>query len=312
VKFVKASISLLKESWVGYSQANGSLLAAALSFYTVLSLAPLLVSSISITGIIFSRAVVSDRLLTEIERVVGPQAVEAIAPLLENGDFVSDLGRATSFSFLLMLVGASLMFYHLKRAINFLWGIAPQPGQGLFMMIRGHFFSFLMVLAIILLMLVFMFVSTALVPLNWRLDFLPAVIKDALPPADFGLTFVGFSVFFTMIYKMLPDAETSWRDVLLGAMVTSFLFTIGEFLIGMFLGSVKLFGASGAASSVILLLIWVYYSMQIILFGAKFTQIYANCYGSYIRPSKKAALVVHSLEIWKDHHPLKERRPVKH
>jgi len=311
MKIIKATLSLLKESWMGYSQANGSLLAAALSFYTVLSLAPLLVSTISITGIIFSRAVVSDRLLTELERVVGPRAVEAIMPLLENGDFASDLGWATSFSFLLMLIGASFMFYHLKRAINFLWGIAPQPGQGLFVMIQGHFLSFLMVLAIILLMLAFMFISTALVPLNQRLDFLPAAVRDALPPADFGLTFVGFTVLFALIYKTLPDAETSWRDVMLGALVTSLLFTIGEFLIGMYLGSVKLLGASGAASSVILLLTWVYYSMQIILFGAKFTQVYANCYGAYIRPSKKAALVVHSLEMWKDHHVAREKQTLK-
>ena len=126
---------------------------------------------------------------------------------------------------------------------------------------------------------------------------MPQALGGFWPDTDFTLTFVGFTLLFAVIFKMLPDARTAWRDVFIGAAATSFLSTLGGFLLGLYLGHVNLYSFYGAASSVLLIMMWVYFSMQIILFGAKLTQVIANRYGSQVIPSSIAARIIHSLEI---------------
>ena len=297
MRYLKETFSLLRETYLGWTQANGVMLSAALSFYTIFSLAPLLVVAVSFAGMIFSETAVTALLVKEVSTVVGPQTAIALRTLLENGNFPRASGLATSVGVIVTLFGASMIFVHLKRAINILWGIAPHPKHGLFVTLRTHFLSFLMVFVVILMLLALMVVSTMLVSINQFLQFLPPALVEGLPQADFGLAFLGFMTLFLIIFKMLPDAKTAWRDLLIGAAATSLLFTIGGFLFGVYLGNVALFSAYGATGSVILVLVWVNFSMNIILFGAKLTQVLANRYGSQVVPSQKAARVTHRLDF---------------
>jgi len=292
----KKFLSLLKITFDGWTQANGTLLAAGLSYYTIFSLAPLLVIAVTVAQLVFGKINVTDRLVKEISLAVNPSIAEAAERVIESNHFTKGSGFATTLSVLVMLIGASIMFVQLKRAINSLWGIAPQPGQGLFITIRTHTLSFLMVLLILVMLMVFMFASTILVSFNHYLEYLPANIKQVIPEADFGLIFIGFTLLFAVIFKILPDAQIAWHDVWLGAAFTSLAFTVGEYLIGFVLATTSLSGLYRAAGSVLLILVWVYYSMQILLFGAKFTQVYANHHGSKVLPSKKAALIIRNLE----------------
>jgi membrane protein len=157
---------------------------------------------------------------------------------------------------------------------------------------RVQFLSFAIVLGIGLLLLVSMLASTFLIAFNHFIDPLPQILQDRFPQFNFGVAFAMSAIFFAIIFKFLPDARIAWRDVLVGAAVTSLLFTTGELLIGRYLGRVNLSQGYGAASSLILILLWVYLSMQIILLGAKFTQVYANHHGSKVVPSQRAEIIV--------------------
>jgi membrane protein len=302
-KILRELFEILQETYLGWSRSNATLLAAALSYYTIFSLTPLLVAAVSVSGLVFSESAVIQRLVQEVAIMIGPSAAQAVETILQNNHLVQRNGRAAIISSIVMLVGASMMFVQLKRAINILWGIAPHPQKGLFVTVRTHFLSFLMVFVVILMILGLMILSTLLVSLNQMLAPAQSEFISKLPRADFGLTVVGFTLLFAVIFKLLPDARVAWRDVLLGSATTSLLFTIGGFLLGLYLGNVNLYSVYGAASSVFLLLVWVYYSMQIILFGAKLTQVLANRYGSQIIPSKAAARILQQLEIDRDTQP---------
>jgi membrane protein len=303
MKYAKETLSLLKEIYQGWVQANGFMLAAALSFYTTFSMAPLLFIAVSVTGMIFSEKAVTERLVDEVATVVSPQTALALRTIIENGNFPKGSGLAASMGVMLTLIGASMVFVHMKKAINILWGIAPHPKHGIFVVLRTHFLSFIMVFVVIVILLALMVASTLVVSINQFLQFLPPSLVKELPEADFGLAFLGFLTLFAIIFKMLPDAHTAWRDVLIGAATTSLLFTIGGFLFGVYLGNVGVFSAYGATGSVILILVWVNFSMNIVLFGAKLTQVLANRYGSQVVPSKRAARILHRLDTERDTRP---------
>jgi membrane protein len=295
MKILKLSYELFKETLDGWTAVNGTLLAAALAYYATFSLAPLLVITITVAGMFFGEAAVTGALMEQLNELLGPEVAQA----LEN--IINTVGRnpsgdlAAIISLIVMMVGASLLFVQLKRAINFLWGIAPQPGQRLIITIRSHLLSFAMVLVMGLLLVAAMGLGTLLIFLGHMINILPEAIQELLPSINIGLIFVIFALFFAVLFKILPDAHITWGDVFLGAVVTALLFTIGEYLIGFYLSRANLGNAFGAASSFILILVWVNYSMQIILIGAKFTQVYANKYGSRVRPHKRANLVIQRL-----------------
>lgn len=292
MKLLKIVYDLIKETIDGWAAANGTLLAAALAYYATFSLAPLLVITISVAGMVFGQANVTSAIMEQISALLGPQVAGTLMVALENVQSNPSNDLTAIVSLVVMIVGASILFVQLKRAINFLWGIAPQPGQGLIITIRSHFLSFAMVLIMGMLLVAAMGLGTLLIFLDQLVNILPPNLQEILPTINYGIIFVVFAVFFALIFKTLPDAHITWSDVFLGSLVTAGLFTIGEFLIGFYLSRANLGSAYGAASSLILVLVWVYYSMQIILIGAKFTQVYADKYGSRVRPDKRANLFV--------------------
>ncbi len=284
--------SLLKETFDGFSAANGTLLAAALAYYTIFSLAPLLMIAVSFAGMVFGQAAVINALMDQISLLASPEIAATIENAIINFSTNPDSGAATVISIIIIVIGASILFVQLKRAINFLWGIVPQEGKGIIIMIQSHFLSFLMVLLIGLMVLAAMTLGTIMVFLGHLAEALPIEIQNGFPQANFGFMVALFAGLFAITFKVLPDAHIAWKDVLMGATVTSLLFTFGEYLIGFYLRFADLGSAYGTASSIVVLLVWIYYSMQIVLLGAKFTQVYANRFGSQVLPTKRAELFV--------------------
>ena len=261
-------------------------------------MAPLLVISVSVAGLVYDEKVVRYLVASEMSKVVGAQGANLTLTIFESAGQARVGGLATGLSLLVMVYAASMLFVRLKQAINALWGIAPHPEKGWIVSLRTHFLSLLMVLMIGLVLLVSMTLSTFLVFVNHYLATVPqlAQVFQKLPEADFWIVFLLFAILFTIAFKTLPDVQIAWRDVWLGAAVTGLIFTLGEFVIGYYLARMNPGGAFGAASSVIVILIWVYYSMQLILLGAKFTEVFSNRYGSRVLPSTKAVRIIRNFE----------------
>ncbi|MBV9491382.1 MAG: YihY/virulence factor BrkB family protein [Verrucomicrobia bacterium] len=267
-------------------------LGAALAYYTVFSLAPLVLVLLAGFGMVFgSSEVARQKIIEQLRYLVDPSAVKVIEQIAANVAQPHASGSAAVIGILVALFGASGVFGQLQDALNTIWGVKPKPGQGLWFFVRNRFLSFAMVAGVGFLLLV----SLAL---EGVLRGFSGLLKTALPGGDL-LALGMFVVFdlalvvllFAMIFRFLPDVHLKWRDVGVGAGLTAVLFYIGKFLLGIYLGSGAAGSAYGAAGSLITLLLWVFYSAQILLFGAEFTQVYATAYGSHIRPVGSAIRV---------------------
>lgn len=287
---VRSAWPLLKRTYADWSEDKVPRLGAALAFYTVLSLAPLLLIVIAIAGAVFGEDAVRGELVGQIDQLVGRQGAEAIQEMLANAQKPGRGLVASIVGFVTLLVGATGVFGQLQDAMNTIWEVQPRPGRGLWGMIRERFLSFTMILAIAFLLLVSLVVSTALSALGKFLaGALPfAVLMQAI---NLVISYGVVVVLFALIFKWLPDVKIAWSDVWIGAALTGLLFVIGKFALGMYLGRASVAGAYGAAGSFVVLLLWIYYSSQIVFFGAEFTQVYANAYGSRIKPAENAERV---------------------
>jgi membrane protein len=283
--------SVLMESAGAWMEDNALRLSASLAFYSVFSLAPLLVIAVSIGALMFSEQTVRDQIGAQLEALAGPRAADAVEALLVTTATHKRTGTfATIAGIVVMLFGASGVFGELKDALNTIWGVVVKPGRTLLTLIRDRFLSFSIVLSVGFLLLVSLLLNAILTALskyvNWLLP-LPALAWQTL---DFVGSFGVITVLFAMIFKILPNVRLGWHDVWMGAAVTSLLFVLGKFLIGFYLGASSITSAYGAAASVIIVLLWVYYSACILFFGAEFTKVYACKFGSGIVPNRRAML----------------------
>ena len=187
--------------------------------------------------------------------------------------------------------GATGAFAQLQDALNTIWGVVPKPGRGVLGILQDRLFSFMLVIGIGFLLLVSLVLSAALAALGKFFGYLLPVPEAILHIVNFVLSFGVITLLFAMMYKILPDVKIGWSDVWIGAAMTALLFSVGKFLIGLYLGKSGVASAYGAAGSLVVILLWVYYSSQILLFGAEFTFVYANKYGSHIEPSDNAVLI---------------------
>ncbi|MBD3883649.1 YihY/virulence factor BrkB family protein [Phormidium tenue FACHB-886] len=294
---LKAIVRLLKETAEEYQTDRVSLWAAALAYYTMFSLAPLLLIAIAIAGSIFGEEAVRGELVNQIQGLVGREGAEAIQSMIQSTQRPDSGGViATLFGIATLLFGASGVFGQLQDALNTIWQVKPKPGLGWKSFIKSRFLSFAMVLVIGFLLLVSLVLSAVLSAVS---TFFSSRVPDFVILGqflNFALSFGVITLLFASIYKFLPDVRLPWKDLWVGAAVTSFLFTIGKFLIGLYLGSSSVSSTYGAAGSIVVILIWVFYSAQILLIGAEFTQVYARRRGSGIRPSKHAVRVRTVLE----------------
>ena len=279
---------LMKDAASDWSRDRAPRLGAALAYYTVFSLVPFLVVVIAVIGLVFGEVAAQSAILSQIAEFVGEQTAAAIKDMIQRADQPSTGLFATAVAVATLLIGASGVFGQLQDALNTVWGVEPKEGRGVWGFIKDRFFSFVAVLGTGFLLLVSLILSSALSALGKWFNGLLPLPEIVLQVMNFAVSFVIITGLFALIFKVLPDAKVAWRDVWIGAALTSALFTIGKFALGVYLGKSNVASAYGAAGSLVLVLLWVYYSAQILLYGAEFTQVYANRVGERIVPTPDA------------------------
>jgi len=279
---------LIKEAASEWSRDRAPRLGAALAYYTVFSLVPFLVVVIAVIGLVFGEEAAQSAILSQIAELVGEQTAAAIKDMIQRADQPSTGLFATGLAVATLLLGASGVFGQLQDALNTVWGVEPKEGRGVWGFIKDRFLSFVAVLGTGFLLLVSLILSSALAAFGKWFGALLPLPETVLQFMNFAVSFVIITGLFALIFKILPDAKVAWRDVWIGAALTSALFTIGKFALGLYLGKSNVASAYGAAGSLVLVLLWVYYSAQILLYGAEFTQVYANRIGERIVPAPDA------------------------
>ncbi|MBD1910282.1 MULTISPECIES: YihY/virulence factor BrkB family protein [unclassified Leptolyngbya] len=283
-----ALFPLLKATYAEWTEDKVPRLAAALAYFTIFSLAPLLVIAISIAALFFGEEAARGQIVGQIQGLLGQEGASFVEAMIVNANRVESGGFATVIGIITLLVGASGVFGQLQDALNTIWEVAPRPDRGIINFIRTRFLSFGMVVVIGFLLLVSLVISALVAGIGTYMNGLAPSLAPLWELVNFLVSFGIITFLFALIYKVLPDVHITWGDVGIGAAVTALLFTIGRTLIGIYLGSAAIGSAYGAAGSLVVILVWVFYSAQILLFGAEFTQVYARRYGSQIRPTSLA------------------------
>ncbi|MGD1910543.1 MAG: YihY/virulence factor BrkB family protein [Rivularia sp. (in: cyanobacteria)] len=284
-------LKLLKQIFKEWQKDKASRLAAALAYYTVFSLAPLLIIAIAIAGSIFGEEAARGEIVGQIQGLVGQQGAEIIETAIENANQPDVSSFASIVSIIALLFGASGVFAQLQEALNTVWEVKAKPKQGIMNFVRKRFLSFSAVLGIGFLLLVSLLASAVLSALqNYMSGLLPGV--DWLwQILNLAISFGVITLLFALMYKFLPDVKIRWNEVWVGAIITTILFIVGKFALGLYIGRGSFGSTYGAAGSLVVVLAWVYYSAQILFFGAEFTQVYARRFGSRIVPDKHAMFV---------------------
>ncbi len=271
-----------------WNEDNASRLAASLAYYTLLAIAPLLVLALAIVGLGFGEEAARGRIAGELTAVVGAQAGKALQDIVANARTPSTGIISSVLSLAVLVAGASGVFGELQQSLNTVWGVEPKPGRGLRGFLRDRFLSFTMVMGVAFLLLVSLIATTLLAAVGrFMADTLPGgaglwhVINTLV---SLGVT----AVLFAVMFKGVPDVKVAWRSVFVGAFVTALLFTLGKFLLGLYLGRASVGSGYGAAGLLIVLVVWVYYSAQILFLGAEFTQVLARTTGSPVEPTANA------------------------
>jgi membrane protein len=285
-------LPLFKEAASGWVEDGAMRLSSSLAYYAIFSLAPLLVIVVSIAGFVFGEEAARGQLAQQIATLAGAGAGDAIQTAVHSSASHQTTGvLATIIGSAVLLFGASTVFAELKDVLNIIWGVIVRPGRPFLTMVRDRFFSFSIVLAIGFLLLISLVISILLAALGMymsgRLQ-LPSAIWQAW---DFLISFMVVSCLFAVIFKLLPNVLIGWSDVWLGSVSTAFLFTVGKFVIGYYLAASSIASSFGAAGSVVIVLVWIYYSACILFFGAEITKVYARKFGSGVVPNSRAVLV---------------------
>lgn len=278
---------LFRDTAGDWYQDRAQRLGAALAFYTLFALAPGLVILIPLTGVFLGPQAAQGHIVEQIESVIGRPGAEAIEATIVSARR-EGAGGVTVVAVITLVFGLWWVFGELQDALNTIWGVTRRPGRGFLAMLRERFLSFTLVVGIGFLLLVSLAVSAWLAALSGFFAHLlpaPAMVLEAV---NFVISFCVITFLFAMIFKLLPDVSVAWRDVWLGAALTSLLFTVGKVVIGLYLGRTTTGSAYGAAGSLVVILLWVYYSAQILFFGAEFTKVWARRRGAGIVPTAAA------------------------
>ena len=269
-------LDILKTASSQWVEHKGPQLGASLAFYSVLSLAPLVVFCLALAAVVFDREQATTALIAQVKTVVGRDGAEAIHGMIEHAQEPKTGAVATIFGIATLLFGASGVFGQLQDAMNTIWEVPRREGLGLWAMIRSRFLSFGMVLGTGFLLLVTLILNAVISGVFSHLGREWSGLEPLSHFLNDGITFLVITVLFALIFKVLPETKIAWRHVWVGALITTALFTIGKSLFGLYLGRIALGSAYGAAGSLVVLLVWIYYSAQILLFGAELTQVRAR------------------------------------
>lgn len=270
---------LLKQAFSEWNKHDAPRLGAALSYYSILSLAPLLIIVIAIVALAFGAKVARGEIVGQIGGLAGQQGATAIQTMLDNAHKPASGIIASILGLVVLLFGASGVCGELRSSLNRIWDAPERPAGGLMALIKDRFFSFAMVFSIGFLLLVSLAVTAALAAAGKYVSGALPVPASVLYVANIIVSFAVITVLFALIYKFVPDIKLPWNDIWIGAAATSLLFTIGKSAIGLYLGKAGVGSAYGAAGSLVVLLVWIYYSAQIFFLGAAFTKVYAAARG---------------------------------
>lgn len=285
-------ISLLKEAGLGWVNDNASRLSAALAYYAIFSIAPLLVIVIFILAAVFGEDAATGEIAKQLSSLVGSSAAETIQSAITATNAARKTGIiATITGFAVLLFGASSVFGELKNSLNSIWGVAVKPGRTILTLIRDRFLSFSLVLCIGFLLLVSLLISAGIAGLSSYLSKTLGVPATVWQVTDFLISLCVTGVLFAMIFKILPNVILSWQDVAAGGLITALLFTAGKSAIAWYLGTSSVASSFGAAGSLVIILLWIYYATSILFFGAEFTKAWVRARTGRITPHRHAYLL---------------------
>jgi membrane protein len=277
---LKSVYALLKASISNWIDDFAPSMGAALAYYTVFSIAPLLVIAIAVAALVFGQSAAQHEILDQLRGLLGSEGANAIESMLISAQKPKEGVLASALSIVMLLIGATTVFSELESDLNRIWRVPASKQSGIWSLLRARLLSLGLVVTIGFLLLVSLVANAALAAWGkyWSGWFFG--VEVALQAANFLLSLVVFTLLFALMYKVLPRVPIAWRDVWVGAAVTSLLFAVGKFLIGMYIGKTSVASSYGAAGALVVLLVWVYYSSQVFLVGAEFTRAYAQSHGS--------------------------------
>ena len=288
----KNNWELLKCTFNGFMDDKGMKLSASLSYYTVFSLAPLLLLLISLVGFFLGRDAAQGQLFSEINGMVGNQAAGQIQETIKNLELSGKTTTAVIIGAITLIIGATTVFGEIQDSINMIWKVKAKPKRGWLKLIKDRLLSSSLIVGLGFLLIVSLVINGALQGLNDMLkSYFPDVTVVIFNILNVVISFIVITILFGVIFKVLPDVEIRWKEVRVGAFFTACLFMLGRFLIGFYLETAGTASAYGAAGSIIIILLWVYYTAAILYFGAEFTRAYANFLGIRIRPAEYAVYV---------------------
>ena len=279
---------LLKRTFKEWTEDNAPRLAAALAYYTTFALAPVLVIVMAVAGLAFGADEVRGALVEQMRGMLGDSGGELVLGLLQEASKPKDSLIAMAIAIATLLFAASGLFAQLQDALNTVWEVKPKPGRGIVGVLKDRFLSFTMVVGVGFLLLVSLVLSAALQALQTFAEGRVAQMAPAFQMAGGVVSLALTTLLFAMLFKFLPDVKLKWSDVWTGALATAVLFTLGKYALGAYIGRGAVGSAYGAAGSLAIVLIWVYYSAQILLFGAELTQVWARMRGSWAQPKDNA------------------------
>jgi membrane protein len=282
---------LLKQTAKEWQQDKVPILAAALAYYMVFSVAPMVIIVIAVVGFIVGETVARQEVIEQMQSLIGADATESVRVVIQNQFKPSSSIIATLIATVTVIFGATTVVVQLKQALNMIWGVEPRPGQGVKGFVKTRFLSVLMVMGIGLILLLSLILSAVLAGVDRLLEQYLSVPSIVWALADNLISVILMTLLFGQIYRVLPDVEIAWKDVAVGSAITAVLFTLGKAGISLYLGNSSVGSAYGAAGSLVIFLMWVFYSAQIFLIGAEFTKVWARNYGSQIKPANNAVSV---------------------
>ena len=289
VQHVKSMGSLLKETFTQWINRDPFRNSTVIAYYTIFSMPGLLIIIINLAGYFFEQQTVSNEIDQQIRALVGAKAAEDVQAIVSNANQSKGFTISSIISLATLLFGATGVFYQLQQTLNLMWEVKPQPKRKFLKLVMDRLFSFGLILVVGFLLLVSLVLSTVLSMIsNWVAAYFSDSLNVVFRLLDVSVSLGVITLLFAAIYKFLPDVEIEWRDVWIGALVTSLLFVLAKFALGLYFAYSDPGSAYGAAGSIILIMLWVSYAGMILFFGAEFTRVYARRHGRRIMPSEFA------------------------
>lgn len=283
---------ILKDTFIGFSDDKGLKLSASLSYYTIFSLGPLLLLLISLVGFFLGKEAIQGQLFSEINGLVGNQAAAQIQEMVKNLELSGKTTTAVIIGIVTLIIGATSVFGEIQDSINMIWRVKAKPKRGWVKLLKDRLLSSSLIVGLGFLLIVSLVINGALQALNdWLRGYFPDVTVIIFNALNLIISFAVITLLFGVIFKVLPDVKIHWKDIRVGAFFTACLFMLGRFLIGLYIETAGTASTYGAAGSLIIILVWVYYTAAIMYLGAEFTRVYADFIGLKIEPAEYAVYV---------------------